>query len=209
METTATHLPQPTRPKLDLLLYPSSVLTTPCKPITIIDVPHMTVLFEEIVKVLTRYGGVGLAANQIGFDTRFLVMQLNGEWRLLVNPEIVKVLNNDVVATMEGCLSLPGVTAKLHCRKKALRIKAHVIDNPDNPVLEADLDYDVAGHTQQEVVIFQHELDHLDGKTLFDRMGSAQKTLKKNQYLKKVKKYKELLKHSKVNPNFVNDAKDV
>jgi len=110
--------------------------------------------------------GIGLAANQIGINKRVCVVNVKKPI-VLINPKIVKH-SNEIFAFMEGCLSFPKkairtmrykeieITAENH--KKTLKFKV--------PKNKKSKDFLL---TSYEVACIQHEIDHLDGKTMFDR----------------------------------------
>ena len=129
---------------------------------------------EEIgAKLLKELGskGVGLAANQIGINKRVCVINVK-EPIVLVNPVIVEK-SPELFAFAEGCLSFPndGVTTIRH---KSLTItadnhtgKLHFgvwqENNEDGYNKEDKLNYAL------ETACVQHEIDHLDGITMFER----------------------------------------
>jgi len=109
--------------------------------------------------------GVGLAATQLGVLHRVLVYRAHIEDPLtaLVNPEI-EWLSDELALAEEGCLSLPGVHVEVE-RHHALRARAR------------------DAHGEQIVVeveglparIVQHEVDHLDGVLILDRISREQR----------------------------------
>jgi len=140
-------------------------LTQKCKPCkTIKEGEEIGVKLLEELK--NSKSGIGLAANQIGIDKRVCVINVK-EPIVLINPEIIKT-STDMFAFMEGCLSFPKqairtmrykqieVKAKNH--KKALKFKI--------PTNKKSKDFLL---TSYEVACVQHEIDHLDGITMFDR----------------------------------------
>jgi peptide deformylase len=113
---------------------------------------------------LTRSGGVGLAAPQVGFSRRMALVQLqNGsdakQVLTCVDPRILR-RSADRVDGYEACLSIRGVGGKV--------ARARWVDLSY---------YDLAGRLQKrrstgwEARIFQHELDHLDGRLYVDRVN--------------------------------------
>lgn len=119
----------------------------------------------RMIELMREAKGVGLAAPQVGKNIRLFVVGPTG------NPEDERVYVNPVLSDLagdqegeEGCLSLPGITAKI-VRADSVKIDA----------------YDLTGRPIQEVQtafparIWQHEFDHLNGKLLMDRMGTVSK----------------------------------
>jgi peptide deformylase len=109
--------------------------------------------------------GVGLAATQLGVLHRVLVYRAHAEDPLtaLVNPRI-EWLSDELDVAEEGCLSLPGVHLELE-RAHALRVRASD-QNGEEIVVEAE------GLTAR---IIQHEVDHLDGILILDRVTREQR----------------------------------
>ena len=109
--------------------------------------------------------GVGLAANQVGVLNRVLVYRVQQEAPVaaLVNPELE--WNGDEVETLEeGCLSLPGVHVDV---ERAVFIRVRAQDEHGEPItVEA---------SGLEARVIQHEMDHLDGKLVFDRISRGQR----------------------------------
>jgi len=105
--------------------------------------------------------GVGLAAVQIGFPIRALIIRkdIGGKHELklnMVNPEIEESIG--IFRTTEGCLSLPGVAINTE-RAEQITVKW--------------LDYDTKQEQRavfygMESVIVQHEINHLDGILIID-----------------------------------------
>src|SRR5204862_6975328 len=105
--------------------------------------------------------GVGLAAPQVGLNVRMFVMNATGkpeDDRIYINPELTEPLGEE--EGEEGCLSLPQINAKI-LRSLSIQMKARDVDG--KPFTQLDSGYIAR--------IWQHEVDHLDGMLLLDRMG--------------------------------------
>ena len=123
--------------------------------------------------------GVGLAANQIGIDKRVCVINVK-EPIVLINPEIIEK-SNEVFAFMEGCLSFENSVIKT-IRHKWVKVKA---DNHGGELFFTT-DKNTEGYNKAdklnnslECACVQHEIDHLDGITMFDREYKPQPLLRK------------------------------
>jgi peptide deformylase len=102
--------------------------------------------------------GVGLAAPQIGEHIRVFLFTLKSkEVIAIINPEIVQKKGRTIYST-EGCLSFPGQEIKRIPRSNQLRIEGF---DEDGFALNMFL-------SELSSIIFQHELDHLDGKVIID-----------------------------------------
>jgi peptide deformylase len=104
--------------------------------------------------------GVGLAATQLGILRRVLVFQagIDAEPRALVNPE-VEWLSGELATAEEGCLSLPQVSMDV---ERPLHARIRGADETGEPLL-----IEASG---LEARVLQHEIDHLDGVLLLDRL---------------------------------------
>ena len=121
-----------------------------------------TKLFETLNNSKT---GIGLAANQIGINKRVCVINVK-EPLVLINPRIVDHSEEQFVFA-EGCLSFPG---------KHVRTGRHtsVIVEADNH--EGRLSFSAESEDINdafECACVQHEIDHLDGITMFDRAATV------------------------------------
>jgi peptide deformylase len=105
--------------------------------------------------------GVGLAATQLGVLHRVLVYRAYPEDPLtaLVNP-VIEWRSEELETAEEGCLSLPGVHVEVE-RAARVRVRAQ---NPQGDALEIEAD----GLTAR---VIQHEVDHLDGVLILDRIS--------------------------------------
>lgn len=104
--------------------------------------------------------GVGLAAPQVGISQRLLVYRLGPDAPLtaLVNPEI-EWSSEDLETMEEGCLSLPAVGVDV---ERAIHVRVRALDETGSDrVVEA---------SGLEARVIQHEIDHLDGVLILDRV---------------------------------------
>ena len=130
-------------------------------------------LANEMVKTMYENNGIGLSANQVGVPLQIFVMAAE-QPILVINPKILKY-SEEQVELEEGCLSYPGHWPKI---KRSLWINARY--NQPNGKAKS---FRFEGMTAR---VFQHEFDHMMGKTMFDHMSK----LKKDMYFKKMKKVK-------------------
>src|SRR5262249_52573624 len=114
-----------------------------------------------MVDLMYAAKGIGLAANQVALPFRFFVLNLTADpqqkdqEKVFINPEIVK--RHSSVEDEEGCLSLPGLYAKVR-RAREIRVRAY------------DLEGDLVEHEADDLFsrAVQHEMDHLDGQVFID-----------------------------------------
>ena len=122
---------------------------------------------EDIAKQLldelkNSQGGIGLAANQIGINKRVCVINVKEEPIVFINPEIVE-RSEETFVFPESCLSFPGKHIRT-LRHTSITVKA---DNHEGKLMFTADSKDI--NDAFECVCVQHEIDHLDGITMFDR----------------------------------------
>ena len=140
-------------------VYPDPILQKKAEPLTEFG-PAQQALFDDMIETMYAEDGVGLAAPQIGISKRILIASptmKQGEEYVIVNPEIYESTGREL--GMEGCLSLPGVTGEV---ARAKRIRLRYQDRYGKPQ-----DMELKDFFAR---IIQHEMDHLDGVLLIDRL---------------------------------------
>ena len=121
----------------------------------------------QLLKELTESeNGIGLAANQIGINKRVCVINVK-EPLVLVNPRIVEH-SEEQFRFAEGCLSFPGKHVRTG-RYTSVTVEA---DNHKGKMLFTADSEDI--NDAFECACVQHEIDHLDGITMFDRSITPQ-----------------------------------
>ncbi len=167
---------------LQILKYPHPVLKEKAKEVAKEEInDDLRTTFDEMRELMNEAGGVGLAAIQVGIKKRFFIMIDNLEdpepkTVVAINPVIIE--GDGQIKDEEGCLSFPGVTAQVK-RSNTVKIKAL---NEFGEEIEVEKEGFLAR-------CIQHEIDHLDGITFFDHLGSL-----KRQMIEK--KYKKLMKEN-------------
>jgi peptide deformylase len=112
-------------------------------------------LIEDMIETMLASDGAGLAAPQVGVPKRIFVFRRGDEIHVLVNPKIVK--REGRKTGDEGCLSIPGVQAKV-VRSRRVLITGR---DQNNKLVEYECE---DGEDQgRAATCVQHELDHLDG----------------------------------------------
>ena len=116
----------------------------------------------QLLKELTESeNGIGLAANQIGINKRVCVINVK-EPLVLINPRITEK-SEETFIFPEGCLSFPNK----HIRTKRNISVTVEADNHKGKLVFTAESSDV--NDAFETACVQHEIDHLDGITMFDR----------------------------------------
>ena len=147
---------------LQVLRYPDPRLRAVCVPVDKVN-GDVKRLIERMFDLMFADRGVGLAAPQVGVPVRLFIASpdFNPEdRRVYINPRIIAV--DGTQEEDEGCLSFPGITCKIK-RSNEVTIRAIGLDGRE---------FQETG-TELAARVFQHEMDHLEGWLLVDRMGSV------------------------------------
>jgi peptide deformylase len=145
---------------LQIVKYPHPALRYASRAVTEIDDSLRTTV-REMFELMYTAEGIGLAANQVALPFRFFILNLSADReqkdkeQVFINPEIIK--RHSSTEDEEGCLSLPGLYAKVR-RAKKIRVRAY------------DLEGNLVEHEAEELFsrAIQHEADHLEGKLFID-----------------------------------------
>ena len=138
------------------------MLASQAAAVTDIDGKVIRIVEEMFDTLYDSDSGIGLAAPQVGIQRQIFVWDMDDEPMVILNPTIVESDGEWVYD--EGCLSIPGLYVEM-TRPKTVLMKG--IDMNGNEIsLEAD---------ELEARLFQHELDHLNGVLMFDRMQPEQR----------------------------------
>lgn len=119
--------------------------------------PGMGELVSEMITVMRRSDGVGIAAPQIGLPIRLFVIETGGRVSVFFNPNIVSYSEEKSVSE-EGCLSVPGEFYPIE-RSSRISMEYQDIEGKKSRI---DADGFLA-------VVLQHEYDHLEGILIVDR----------------------------------------
>jgi peptide deformylase len=146
---------------LTIRQYGDPVLRQPTKDVEQID-ERVAKLVDEMIETMYEAPGVGLAANQVGVQRRLFVYDVGNGPRAVINPRIVE--SSGEWAYEEGCLSVPGLSWTI---VRPNRVHLVGVDLEGNELsIEAE---------ELESRCFQHEVDHLDGKLLIERLDDDQR----------------------------------
>ncbi len=144
---------------LKVKTYPDPILKKVAEPLTNFGLQEQKI-FDDMIETMYVEEGVGIAAPQVGISKRILVASPTmtpGEEYVFVNPEILDSQGKQV--SLEGCLSLPKISGEVP-RAKIVRFKA--LDRQGKPLEMTVKDFFAR--------IIQHEMDHLNGILLIDRL---------------------------------------
>lgn len=125
---------------------------------------------DMLAEAMYANAGVGIAAPQVNVGQRIAIIDPSGgydtnQMMVLINPEVTWV-STETASGEEGCLSLPGVRLYVD-RPVALDVEYSLVDGSRRS----------ARLTGEGARIAQHEVDHLDGIMMIDRVGSLTRRL--------------------------------
>ena len=146
----------------DIRTYGDPVLATPAGEVADINGKVVRIVDEMFETLYRSDSGIGLAAPQVGIQRQIFVWDMDDDPRVIINPRIVESDGEWVYD--EGCLSIPGLFVEMTRPKRVLMVGVD-LDGREVSV-EAD---------ELEARLFQHELDHLNGVLMFDRMQPDQR----------------------------------
>jgi peptide deformylase len=151
---------------MEIIKYPDSRLFKPCKPVTVFD-ENLNTLLEAMWETMKRERGMGLAANQVGLESRMFTMEGPNEEKIfLVNPKILE-FGKTPSPLKEGCLSAPGQMISLF---RPMWVKVTFQDQTGKAHARVFSDI----HS----ICVQHEIEHLDGKSFLQNKAIPKATRK-------------------------------
>jgi peptide deformylase len=145
------------------------VLKSEAAKVTEIDGKVARLVDDMFETLYNDQSGIAIAAPQIGVQKQVFVWDVDGETMAVINPEIVESDGEWVYD--EGCLSIPGLYVEM-LRPNRVLMRGWTLDG-DEVEIEAD---ELMGR------LFQHEIDHLHGVLMFDRMTPEQRKQALGEY---------------------------
>ena len=175
---------------LEILKYPDPTLKKIAAPVEAVTAETVR-LIGDMVETMYRAPGVGLAAPQVGVSRRIIVLDTDHEnpgknLLKLINPEIRHAEGE--VLWEEGCLSVVDFTVEI---KRAAKVTLVALNEE-----EKEISIDAEGLL---AVALQHEVDHLNGKLILDRVSR----LKRDLYSRRLKKMSRSGKSLPENPRMM------
>ncbi|MBI5050244.1 MAG: peptide deformylase [Nitrospirae bacterium] len=171
---------------LEIKTYPDNVLKEKAFPVTEFN-DDLQKLIDDMIETMYAAFGVGLAANQVGVLKRIIVIDVSGKDEsvpqnnaappliVLINPEIIH--SEGETEREEGCLSIPGYTTVI---KRAENVKVRGLDRDGMP-----LEIEGSGLLAKAL---QHEIDHINGFLVIDRIGRIKKEFFKRRYMREAER---------------------
>lgn len=145
---------------MEIRCYPDRVLRKRCRPVRTID-DEFLARAHRMLDFMYVADGIGLAGPQVGWTDQIITLDVDlrhdGK-RIFVNPRIIH--RDGTLEAEEGCLSLPGIRIKVP-RAGRVAVVAYTLAG-ERLELEAE---------GLAAVAWQHELDHLNGLLIIDRVA--------------------------------------
>jgi peptide deformylase len=143
-----------------------TVLTNPNPELRVLSValsseeillPHTQKIIDDLIETMRVEDGVGIAAPQVGSHLRIIIAETPHGNEAFINP-VITSRSVRLINSIEGCLSVPGMSGTVK-RNSSVKVTAQdrtgkTVDLKANGLLS---------------IIFQHEIDHLDGILFIDR----------------------------------------
>ncbi len=146
-------------PILPIIKYPAKILRRKAKKIKDPLAPEIQKLIQDMTETLRQAQGLGLAAPQMGKSIRLCVVEFEGKLYVLINPKIINFSKSKIIME-EGCLSFP---KKYFLIERPEKVKVmHLDEKGKRSKIKAD------GILSR---IIQHEIDHLNGILIIDRIN--------------------------------------
>ncbi len=159
---------------LPILCFPDPRLHTVAKPVAEVN-DQIRQFAADMIETMYDAKGVGLAATQVDFHQRLVVMDTSEDRDspiVLINPELLW-MSNERVKGEEGCLSVPGIYDGV---ERAAQVKVQALDeHGQSRIIEAE---------GLMAVCIQHEMDHLMGKVFVEYLSPLKRMRIKGKLLK-------------------------
>ncbi len=148
----------PKHMKLNIITYPHKLLRTKLDKVQNFNDSELNQVIKEMIRLMIKYDGIGLAGNQTGINKRIIIVNDHGVPQAYINPQIKrKSLVRQKIE--EGCISFPEIMGYVY-RSKVI-------------ILEY---YDPQGKKHKTKLrglystVFQHEVDHINGIIFTDKI---------------------------------------
>jgi peptide deformylase len=179
--------------KLQIVKYPHPALRWVSKPVRDVN-SEIRDIARQMLELMHEAKGVGLAANQVALPFQLFVLSVKsdegqaGQDVVFVNPQITD--RRGLVQEEEGCLSLPGIFAKLK-RAEWIKVAATGLDGKA-------FEMEAEGLTARAV---QHEVDHLRGILFTDKLNPLEKIRIITKIREMEKNFRRSQKAGEIQPN--------
>ncbi|MCD5401381.1 peptide deformylase [candidate division NPL-UPA2 bacterium] len=154
-------------------IYGDPILREKAHPVKEVN-PQTKKLIKDMAETMYENKGLGLAANQIGIGEQVMTVDVGEGLLVLINARVMESRGEESVE--EGCLSLPDIKVEV---KRAKKIKVRGLDEEGRGIeIEAE------GLLARAI---QHEIDHLNGILIADRISFVRRQLISSQLKRLIK----------------------
>ena len=143
--------------KMKVIKFGNPVLRQTAKPVTVFHKKFHSLIDSIAEALYNSKDGAALSANQVEVLKQIAVIDYQGEYIELINPEILNAEGEQI--DNEGCLSFPGYTGLVK-RFDLIKVKYQDRYGKEN----------IIERTGKLSRCLQHEIDHLNGVLFIDRM---------------------------------------
>ena len=172
-------------------------------PINEIKSENIQKIIEKMIKTMRKHNGAGLAANQIYEPIRICIIEVldNPRYKhlntiplkILINPKVIIKKDTATFNSYEGCLSVPNLRGKVR-RYNSINVTYYTMD-------AKKITENIKG---LESIVYQHEIDHLDGYLFTDKVEDNSTLVTYENYQKYYEEgYKKELE------NFISSAENL
>lgn len=167
---------------MNLVLAPNVMLETAVKRYDM-ELIHPAPIALDMIDVMNKYSGLGISANQVGFNGQIFVMKAllnkqHGSPLVVINP-VIKGLSKETEQGAEGCLSHPDLI--LQVKRPISCIAEFDTLTPDmRDVIHVEAKFD-----DIDARIFLHEYDHLHGIQYIDRVSKLKYDMAEKKRIKR------------------------
>ncbi len=167
---------------LEILKYPHPLLKKRCEKVDRID-GGVKKLIRDMTETLYHANGIGLAACQVGVPRSVIVVDVSPidpekDFFAIVNPEVIS--QEGEIEHEEGCLSVPECSEKV---KRSQKVLVRGL-SPEGKKIE------ISGEGILAITL-QHEIDHLNGVLILDRISRLKREIYRNKLKKERRKEKD------------------
>jgi len=170
---------------LEVTMLGNPILRNETAEVTMIQAKELQRLIDNMITTVKKVHGVGIAAPQVNKSIRLVIIASNPNERYphapkmkplpVINPKILFV-SQTMTKGWEGCLSIPGIRG-LVPRYDSLTVEYTTRTGKKK----------IQTFSGFVAKIFQHELDHIDGKVFLDRVEHTTDIISEKEYLKQMK----------------------
>ncbi len=158
---------------LKILKFPNKILQNKAENLKGID-KNINVIINDMIETMFYYDALGIAATQIAFKKKIIIINMSNNYikqpLILINPEII--IEKGFSLNEEGCLSFPNIFVNIE-RSEYIYIKFYDLFKKTH----------FLKISKMLSICLQHEVDHLNGVTIYDRANSIVKRIILKKFL--------------------------